>query len=91
MAKIHVTQKHHLDKAHIRQQVQQLAEKLGEELSVDYTWEEDRLVFERPGAKGHIEVREDEVEIEIQLGLLFTPLKGTVEKTITGYLNEHLA
>jgi putative polyhydroxyalkanoate system protein len=91
MAKIHVIKKHHLDKAHIRQQVQQLAEKLSQEFSVEYQWEDDRLVFERAGAKGHVEVRMEEVEILIQLSMLLTPLKGTIEKTITGYLDEHLA
>jgi len=90
MAKIHVKKNHHLDKAHIRQQVQKLAEKLGEEFSVDYTWQDDRLVFERTGAKGHIEVSQNEVEVVIQLGLLFTPLKGTIEKTVTDYLDENL-
>ena len=91
MATIHVKKKHHLDKAHVRQQVQLLAEKLSQELSVDYTWEDDRLVFERTGAKGHIAVNKDEVEVQIQLSLLFSPLKSTVEKTVTNYLDENLA
>jgi len=91
MAKIYVRKKHSLDKAHIRQQVQRLADKLSKELSVNCVWVDDRLVFERTGAKGHIQVNSDEVEVEIQLGLLFSPLKGTIEKTVTGYLDEHLA
>lgn len=91
MAKIYVKKKHSLDRAHIRQQVQRLAEKLSQELSVDYTWRDDKLMFERAGAKGYIEVGNDEVVVEILLGLLFTPLKGHIEKTVTGYLDQHLA
>jgi putative polyhydroxyalkanoate system protein len=90
MAKIYLKKKHHLDKDHVRQKVQHLADKLSNELSVAYRWQEDRLVFERSGANGHIEVRKDEVEVEIQLGLLFSPLKNSIEKTVSGYLDVQL-
>lgn len=91
MATIHFKRKHQLDHKHVRKEVEQLAQKLGNELSVDYAWENDRLVFERTGAKGYIEIGKNELEIQIKLGLLFTPLKGTIERTITTYLDERLA
>lgn len=90
MATIHVKKKHHLDNEHLRREVENLAKKLSKELSMDYHWEQDRLLFERTGAKGHIQIGDGEVEILINLGLIFLPLKGTVEKTVTAYLNERL-
>lgn len=80
-----------MDKTHIRKEVEHLAEKLKEELSIDYQWDKDRLVFERTGANGFIQIGKNDVEIEIKLNLILTPLKGTIEKSITGYLDERLA
>ena len=68
-----------------------MAEKLSDELSIDYQWDNDRLVFKRVGANGYIDIRKDEIEIEIKLNLVLTPLKGTIEKSITNYLDERLA
>jgi putative polyhydroxyalkanoate system protein len=91
MATIHVKRNHSLDKTHIRKEVEHLAEKLKEELSIDYQWDKDRLVFERTGANGFIQIGKSDLEIEIKLNLILTPLKGTIEKSITSYLDERLA
>ncbi len=91
MATIHIKKKHHLDHETVRNEVQNLAEKLSKDLSATYSWQGDRLVFKRSGASGHIDTSENEVEVEIKLSLVLTPLKGTVEKTVLTYLNERLS
>lgn len=91
MAKIHIKKKHTVDHKTVKQEVQNLADKLSKELSANYEWKGDRLIFKRKGASGHIDINESEVDIEITLGLVLTPLKGTIEKTVTSYLDEHLA
>jgi putative polyhydroxyalkanoate system protein len=91
MATINVIRQHQLDKKRLRKEVEHLAQKLSNDLSVDYQWEDDRLVFKRTGANGFIDIGKDELEIVIKLSLVLTPLKGTIEKTITEYLDEHLA
>ena len=90
MATINVKRNHGLDKKHIRKEVEQLAKKLKDELSIDYQWEDDRLVFKRTGANGFIDINKDELTIEIKLNLVLTPLKGTIEKSIISYLDERL-
>lgn len=90
MATIHIKRKHHLDHESVRKEVQDLAEKLSKDLSASYKWQGDRLTFKRSGASGHIDISGDEVDVEIKLGLVLTPLKGTVEKTVTTYLDERL-
>jgi putative polyhydroxyalkanoate system protein len=90
MTTIHFKKKHDLDKKHVRQEVEHLAEKLGEELSLDYQWDDDRLVFKRTGASGFIDIGKHELEIQITLNLMLSPLKGTIEKTITNYLDERI-
>ncbi len=91
MATIRIKRKHHLDNETVRKEIQDLAEKLSKDLSARYSWEGDRLVFKRSGANGHIDIGEGEVDIEIKLGMVLTPLKGTVEKTVTSYLDERLS
>ena len=91
MATIHISKQHNLDNETVRKEVQNLAEKLSEELSANYDWEGDRLVFKRSGANGHIDIGEGEIDIEIKLSMMLTPLKGTIEKTVNNYLEEHLA
>ena len=91
MAIIHINRTHSLDQAHIREQVQHLADKLASELGAKYQWQGNRLHFERTGAKGNILITEGNVEFELKLGMLLAPLKGKVEKTVTEYLDQHLA
>ncbi len=64
---------------------------LAEKLSAEYQWEKDRLVFKRSGANGFVRIGNQEVEVEVKLGMLLRPLKGTIEKTISDYLEERLA
>lgn len=90
MATIHIKRQHQLDQAKVRKEVQSLADKLADELSVDCKWEGDRLVFKRTGAHGYINLGESEVELEIKLGMVLSPLKGKIEKTVSSYLDERL-
>jgi putative polyhydroxyalkanoate system protein len=90
MATIHITKSHQLDPETVRDSVQDLADTLAEKLSAEYTWEKDRLVFKRSGANGFVRIGDQELEIEVKLGMLLRPLKGTIEKTITDYLDQRL-
>ena len=91
MATIKVTREHSLgtDKAH--DTVENLAKKLKKDLDADYHWEGSTLKFSRSGASGEIQVSDDKVQVEVKLGMLLTPLKGSIQKTIEdeidGYLN----
>lgn len=91
MTSIHITRTHQLDEETVRGRVQELADKLTKELSAEYTWEKDRLVFKRRGASGVVRIGEQELEVEVKLSLMLTPLKGTIEKTITEYLDQRLS
>jgi putative polyhydroxyalkanoate system protein len=90
MATIHITRSHQLDQETVRDKVQELADKLSEELSAEYKWEKDRLVFKRTGANGFVRIGDQELEVEVKLGMMLRPLKGTIEKTITDYLDQRL-
>lgn len=90
VATIHITKSHQLDQQAVRDNVQDLADMLVEKLAADYRWEKDRLVFKRSGASGFVRIGDQEVEVQVKLGMLLTPLKGTIEKSIKDYLEQRL-
>ena len=90
MATVQIKRKHQMDKDQVRDEIQNLADKLSKELSANYQWKGDRLEFKRSGANGYIVMHEGEVDIEIKLNMLLTPLKSTIEKTVNDYLDERL-
>ena len=90
MATIHITKSHQLGEEAVRANVQELADMLVDKLAAEYQWEKDRLVFKRSGANGFVRIGNQELEVEVKLGMLLTPLKGTIEKTITDYLEQRL-
>jgi len=72
---------------------QQVADKLAcdlaERFSVNYGWEGDTIVFERPGVNGKINVDDQLIHVRARLAFLFSYLQPAVEKQINRYLDEH--
>ena len=48
------------------------------------------MEFKRSGANGFIDVGGQNLEIDIKLGMLLTPLKPTIETKINSYLDKAL-
>ncbi len=90
MAQIDVRRRHNLGKEKARETAESLARELEDRLDARYRWDGDVLVFERKGAKGRLAVTEDEVHLTIELGLVLRPMKGTIERHVTAYLDERL-
>ena len=87
MANIHIERTHHLALEEARQQVEQLAERLKEELGVDYHWKGNDLLFKRSGANGTIQLAPDCITCDVKLGMLLTPMKGKIEDAINDKLD----
>lgn len=91
MATIRIEKPHKHDNQLIRKEVNQLAEKLGQDLTAKFHWEGDKLVFSRTGASGFIEIRQDIVVVEIKLNMMLSPLKEKIAKKVNDFLNEQLS
>jgi len=87
MANIHIEKDHHLGLENARAQVEELARSLKNELQADYEWKGNRLVFERSGASGTIDVGPDHIDLNIELGLAFSMIKGVIEERINRRLD----
>ena len=91
MPKIDIRRPHQLSIAEARAVVDQVAARMHEKLGIDGQWQGDILRFSRPGVSGTIAVSSDAIQVNAELGLMLSPLKGMVEQEIRRKLDEHFA
>jgi putative polyhydroxyalkanoate system protein len=91
MPKIDIRRPHQLSIAEARAVVDQVAARMHEKFGMDGRWQDDTLLFSRPGVSGSIAVSSDAIQVKAELGLMLTPLKGMVEQEIRRKLDEHFA
>lgn len=86
---IDIRKSHSMKLEDAQQIADELAADLSDKFSVDYGWDGDTIVFDRPGVHGEIDVDDQCVHVKARLALLFTYLQPAVEKEINRYLDEH--
>lgn len=87
---IEITRPHHLGPREVRERVEALAARLAETYQLRYGWAGDRLLFERKGVNGFIDVDAREVTVYVEKGR-FLPipesvLRQQIEKQMDAYL-----
>ena len=87
MATISVAKHHALSLKRAKGVAEKIAKDLQKRFDLDYAWEGNRIHFERPGVSGQMLVGRDKITLDVRLGLLLTPLKGTIEREIVAQLN----
>jgi putative polyhydroxyalkanoate system protein len=91
MPNIHIKRSHNLPHDQARARVEEIARDLKKKLNADYAWKGDSLRFKRTGASGSIDVSEGFIDINIQLGMMLSPMKAKIEKSIREQMNVALA
>lgn len=91
MPKIDIRRPHQLSIAEARAVVDQVAARMHEKFGMDGRWQDDTLLFSRPGVSGSIAVGSDAIQVKAELGLMLAPLKGMIEQEIRRKLDEHFA
>ena len=89
MSYIDMHARHSMSRDEAQAAADDLAADLARKFDIDYGWEGDHIHFERPGVNGSITVREREIRIQAQLGLMLMFLKPQIENEITRYLRDH--
>ncbi len=87
MSQIQIRKRHGLDHAQARATAEILAANLASEYHADYHWQDDELKFSSPGIEGELHVGDDEVEVNVRLGMLLRPLRGKIESGIRSRLD----
>ena len=88
---IDIQHAHQLPEPAIRQIVQSLADKLTERYEVSSQWDADRLVFQRSGVEGAIQLLPGQVRVTASLGFPLSMMQSMVEDEIRRLLSERLA
>jgi len=82
MSSIHIKHHHCLKRDETRARVERVAKYLKGKYRVNYTWRGDQLSSKHKGAYVHVNLTDGCVELKLQLGLLFAPLKGKIERAL---------
>jgi putative polyhydroxyalkanoate system protein len=88
MPTISVAKKHAMSHRKARDVAERIAKDLKQRFALDYAWDGDDVDFERPGVSGRMHVGKDSISLNVQLGLLLTPLKGAIEREIHAQLDK---
>ena len=74
MATISIARKHALTHKKAKDVAEKIAKDLRKRFELDYAWEGDHIVFERPGVSGRMLIGRDKIALDASLGWLLTPL-----------------
>ena len=88
MAKIDIRRPHGKTIEEARAVVGKVAARMNEKIGTESAWQGDTLTFARSGVKGEIAVSASEVHVTAELGMLLSPLRGTIEDEIRKKLDE---
>ena len=88
MSRINIYRKHSLNRDKARRAAENVAEHLNDRFKLHSRWEGDSLHFKHAGLKGYLELKESEVRIRINLGLMMLAMKPFLEQEIHLYMNE---
>ncbi len=91
MATISIARKHSLSHTKARAVAEKIAKDLKKRFDLDYEWHGEHIDFERPGVTGRMHVGKDRIKLDVQLGMLLSMLKPTIEREIETQLDKLLA
>ncbi len=91
MATIEIRKAYTMDSEHLKGELDDLAGKLGDHFSLECCWQSDSCMdFKRSGADGQINIDNEEVAIDINLGFLLQAFKGRIEQEIQDFVDTHI-
>ncbi len=89
MSEITITRAHSLTPRKARLAAESVATRLKADFHLDYAWDDDHtLSFSRPGLRGRLTLERRQVTVQVQLGLLLSPLKPMLEREIHDYFDQ---
>lgn len=91
MSTIEINKTFTMPRDELREQLDDLAGQLGQELQLNCEWlSDDCLDFRRSGANGQINISDDEIEMKITLGMLMDLFRGKIENEILTFIDQHI-
>ena len=73
----------------LKDELEQLIDELGRKLQLNCEWlSEDCLDFRRSGVTGQISIGDEELDLDIELGMLMNVFRESIEKEIMEFVDE---
>jgi putative polyhydroxyalkanoate system protein len=92
MNKVEVDIAHRLSRAEARSRLDRVTAKLAQDYSAECNWEgAERLVVRRKGLEARLDIADDKVKVNLELGLFMRPFAGSIRAGIAKQLGEILA
>lgn len=91
MATIKLNKKFTMPVEQVREGIEKLGESLQKEQGMKYRWESDnKALFQHKTAKGFICIKDDCVELELKVGLLFSAMAPLLKSKIEEMANQYI-
>ncbi|MFW2403700.1 MAG: polyhydroxyalkanoic acid system family protein [Gammaproteobacteria bacterium] len=91
MASIQIKQAYTMPYDELKEGLDKLAGKLGEQYQLECDWDsDDCMCFSRSGADGKVEIGEEEIDLQVNLGMMMSAFKGTIEREIQTFMDEFI-
>ena len=91
MSTIEINKTFTMPRDKLRNQLDDLAEQLGQELQLNCEWlSDDCMDFRRSGLNGQINIGAEEIEMTITLGMLMEFFRGKIESEILAFIDQHI-
>ncbi len=92
MPTIELSRQHKLTEQQARGKVEEMGKRLAEKHGLNGGWASgDRYEFSRSGLKGRVQLEPGKVAVRVELSLLLSPLKGTIEQKLREGLEKEFA
>ena len=91
MSRIYIQREHALDRKTVRKRAEALAKQLVDEYGGSYRWEGDTVHYSYSGGiDARLTLQEDDILVDVKLGVLMLLMKGPLAREIERYLDQHL-
>jgi len=91
MSQIEISKVFTMPREALKGELDQLSSELGGQLQLNCEWlSEDCLDFSRSGIKGQISIGDEELELNIRLGMLMNVFRESIEQEILDFMEKHI-
>lgn len=79
---IYIKHHHGLKYGACRERVEKIAQYLKKKYKTNYSWKGNRLLSRHMGCVVSVYLEDEQLELRMKLGILFSPMKGKIEKAL---------
>ena len=91
MSKIYLTKPFTMTLEEVREGLEKLGGGLKESYGMDYKWDgKNKVIFKHKAGRGHVEIRGNELVLDLKLGIMYAAMAPVIKKRITEMADEYV-